>query len=157
MIKDFVGKKINIARLIGGIIFFFWMLGNLMMSVSLLLQSRYYAATGWVIVLIISIFFTYLFFLVPKGERIFYKWTSKHIKAKTNKPDENLVLIISTKDYVRIGQVKEALQNNGITSVILDQHSAVMMSFLPDVEMRLMVKAKNFESSMRIVKNLLEE
>ena len=155
MIKDSIRKKVNIARLIGGIIFFLWIFGNLIMAVSLFLQSRYYAATGWVIVLIISIFFTYLFFLTPKRERICRKGTSNNISAKTNKDAEDLVLLISTKNHIRIGQIQEALQNNGINSVILDQHSAVMMSFLPDVEMRIMVHVKDFESSTRIIKNLI--
>lgn len=152
MFRDRQIKKID--RVIGGLILFLWIIGSLMMSGFLFLQANYYSATGWVIISIVAMFFTYLLFLTPKGERICSKAISNNISAKANKASEDLVFLISTKDQIRLGQIQQALQNTGISCVILDQHSTVMIGFLPDVEMRIMVHAKDFENSMRIIDNL---
>ena len=142
------------TRLIVGLMFVLWIIGSLTMSAYLFLQTNYYSATGWVIISIVAMFFTYLLFLTPKEERICSKAISNNISAKANKTAEDLVFLTSTKDQIKLGQIQQALQNRGISSVILDQHSTVMIGFLPDVEMRIMVHAKDFESSARIIDNL---
>jgi hypothetical protein len=142
------------TRLIVGLIFVLWIIGSLMMSGYLLLQANYYSATGWVIISIVAMFFTYLLFLTPKGRKICSKPISSTISAKANKAGEDLVFLTSTKDQIKVGQIQQALENRGISCVILDQHSTVMIGFLPDVEMRIMVHAKHFENSARIIDDL---
>ncbi len=154
MFRDRQIKKSD--RLIGGLILFLWIIGSLMMAGFLFLHNNYYSATGWVIISIVAMFFSYLLFLTPKGEGICSKAISNNIsiRTKANKAAEDLVLLTSTKDQIRLGQIQQALENRGISCVILDQHSTVMIGFLPDVEMRIMVHAKDFENSVRIIDNL---
>jgi len=153
-------KKIDIGRLMGSIVFFMGVLGSFILSVKLILQERYYPAMGWAIILLILVFFTFLYHLPPKTlrkKRIRRTRTINYPKGKQAKDGEDLALLFSTKDHIKIERLKNALRENGIECTVLNQHSSGMMSFLPDVEMRMMVPFKNLESSLRIVEDLTKQ
>lgn len=152
-------KKIETGRFIGSVISIAWVLLNLAISVKLFSEKRYYAGSGWLILLVISLIFAYFYHQTPKTstkrdvseERVLDPSSTMNVKEGTDN-----VLLASTKDSIQVERLREALIREGIHCVVLDQHSAVMMSFLPDVEMRIMVPAKDFAQSAKILNDIRE-
>jgi hypothetical protein len=63
--------------------------------------------------------------------------------------------IITSKNCVEVQAVMDALKGNGIDCIVLDSHSAALLRFLPDVEMRVMVRGKDFERSAEVIADVI--
>jgi len=70
---------------------------------------------------------------------------------------DEFVLLYSSKDIVRITQIENALRVRDIECIVLDRHGSVMMSFVPEIEMRIMVHQKDFDWSVQIMNKLMEQ
>ncbi len=139
----------------------FIVLGTLI-AISLFLEKRYYPMTGVIIITVIFLFFTYLAVRTEK-DMPHYK---KDVKAKPiistsfeveGQKDENYVRLISSKDPVEVEAIKGALMASNIDCIVLDQHSAALMRFIPEVEMRIMVSPKDYEDGLKIIEDLIKE
>jgi len=148
-------NKSNAGRLIGSIILFLWIIFNFAMSFWLLLGQRYYAAVGWVIILLTSIFITYLYHIIPR-KTLTHKEASQQIIIKPSKEDEEFTILYSTKNNVEVTLIKDALLKNGINCKILGQYSEGMLSFVPDIEVKIMVSTNDFDNSIRILKDIID-
>ncbi|MCP4353025.1 MAG: DUF2007 domain-containing protein [Desulfobacterales bacterium] len=146
----------KMARIIGSIIFIGSALFSLLLSVKLYLESDYRGCIGWFIISAVFIFYTWLCHLDPKETEISEIQKPDYLHIRQIKKNEDFVLLFSTKDHNEVARIREALINEGIECVVLDRHSSTMMSFLPDVEMRIMVSGSDFEKSVRIYEDLWE-
>ena len=130
---------------------------SIWVSLRLISENRYYPATGWIIISIVFIFFLVLSLIKP-GRRVVPVVTYRDKgpdKSITHK-DGEFAMVCSSKDIVRIAQIEQALRIRGINCTVLDRHGSVMMSFIPDVEMRIVVPRQDYEWSVQIVKELTE-
>ena len=143
----------------GIIILFIGIALSAFLSISLFREKRYHSITGWLIILLVFLFFAYRAFWRPKSKR-FVKNRGKHDSISGKfidigaMNDENFVQLTTTKDCIKVHAIKNALIDNDINCVVLDQHSTRMMFYLPDVEMRIMVPKKDFENSITIIETL---
>ena len=152
--SNFLLQKTKIGRLIGSIIAILWIIFNFAMSLRLFLEQRYYAGIGWLIILSISIFFAYLYHL-PLPKKIKHKGMLRANKIKSPKKNAEFVLLFSTKDHIKIAIIKDALLKNGIRCKVLGQHSEGMMSFVPEIEAKIMVQSNDLDDSVCILENVL--
>ena len=138
----------------------FIVLGTLI-AISLFLEKRYYPMTGVIIITVIFLFFTYLA-VRTETDMPHYK---KDVKAKPiistsfeveGQKDENYVRLISSKDPVQVEAIRSALIAKSIDCVVFDEHSATLMRFIPDVEMRIMVRGKDYEDGLKILEDLIK-
>jgi len=143
------------------IILIIWALFSFALALKLYLENRFYAATGWAIITVIFTSFVMLYFLYFR--KIPLK-KSRSDKKRIDRPDAvqtkkagNYVTLISTKDSLKAHAIKDALISQNVDCLVADQYSSEMMRFLQDVEMRIMVPAKDFERGLEIVKNIIRE
>jgi hypothetical protein len=131
------------------------------LSISLFREKRYQPMTGCLILLCIFLFFTFISLPLRLPQ------IKNPIKSKRKRDiisegsismgdirGDDLVQLISTKNCIRAHAIKNALIDDNINCVVLDQHSTRMMFYLPDVEMRIMVPKKDLKNSMAIIKNM---
>ena len=144
------------------IILIFWALFCLGITLKLFFEHRFYAASGWTAITIIFTFFVLIYFLpdkvifVRKRKQPGSRSLSYQNNSKTKKYG-NYALLISTKDLPRSQAIIDALSGNHIHYVVLDQHAAQIMRFLPDLEMRIMVPVEDLGRSKEAVRHLIEE
>lgn len=125
-------------------------------SLRLISEARYYPATGWIIISIVVSFFLILSLIEPSKKTISGIRPNKISDATSIRNGDQLVLIYSSKDIICISQIEQALRSRGIDCVVLDRHGSVIMSFIPDIEMRIMVPQDRYERSVQIVNELMD-
>lgn len=69
---------------------------------------------------------------------------------------DNSVIVLSSKDPIKVYVIKDALSSHNIGCVALDSQSSQMMGFLPDAEMRVMVPREDFDQSVKILDSIKE-
>jgi hypothetical protein len=130
---------------------------SIWMSLRLISEDRYYPATGWGIISIIFIFFLALSLIKPSEEIVPGIRPNKISETTIIHNEGELALLYSSKDIIRISQIEQALRSRGIDCTVLDRHGSVMMSFIPDIEMRIMVPRENYEWSVKIMNDLMQQ
>lgn len=114
-------------------------------SLILISQHRYYPAIGWCIITAVFIFML-IWSLIKPGDKL-HSGESFHKKFNNISiiDKEKLLLLYASNDIIRIAQVEQALQVHGIDCSVMDRHGSVMMSFIPEIEMRIMVTQEDYE------------
>ncbi len=77
-------------------------------------------------------------------------------EISTIREDEQLHLLLTSKDCVFITALASELKKDGIEFAVLDQYAGRMMKFIPDMEMKVMVSGKDYEQCLSIAKDLVE-
>ncbi len=126
----------------------------LCIALALISEKRYYNATGWIILSTLTAIALALLFIKPKAIHTADVCQHSRPIVSLNTGDD-LVLLYSSKDIIRITQIQEALMIRGIDCIVLDQNGSVMMSFIPEIDMKLMVQRSDFEWSIKILNDLL--
>jgi len=112
-------------------------LGSAGLTTSLFLEGRNYPATGWTIITFVFIFFVVLEKYLRRKEIKVKDYEDKLTKNRAiaqKKYMENFVIVLSSKDPIKVYAIKDALSSHNIECVVLDSHSSQMMGFLPDAE-----------------------
>jgi hypothetical protein len=119
------------------IIMYICILGSAGLTTSLFLEGRNYPATGWTIITFVFIFFVVLEKYLRRKEIKVKDYEDKLTKNRAiaqKKYMENFVIVLSSKDPIKVYAIKDALSSHNIECVVLDSHSSQMMGFLPDAE-----------------------
>lgn len=140
-------------KVVARIILILWLLFCVYEVAGLVSENRYYNATGWIIILAVYGFFLIWTFYKPRETRMSYTSLKKVLPTG----NDELVLLHSSKDIIRICQIEQALKGRDIFFTVLDRYGSTMMEFLPEVEMRIMVLKKDFRWSNEIIDELIKE
>ena len=149
--KRKAGNWVVLAVPIAFIAFSVWV------TLRLISEGSYYSATGWGISSIMLTFFLVLRSLKPKENTLSNISPPKSQGTGAIHEGDEFVLLYSSKDIVRITQIENALRVRDIECIVLDRHGSVMMSFVPEIEMRIMVHQKDFDWSVQIMNKLMEQ
>lgn len=141
-------RLISLSILCASIVFCTWL------ALRLAYEERYYNATGWIILTILFISVFVLCFIKPKGKEMPSSDSIGAGAPASMHPDDEFVLLCSTKDILRVAQIEEALKARDIKCIVLDRHGSLMMPFIPGVEMRIMVPREDYEWSIEILNGL---
>jgi hypothetical protein len=125
-------------------------------TLRLISEGNYYSATGGGLASILITFFLILRFIKPKQNTLSNIRLTKPRHTATIHEGDELVLLYSSKDIVRITQIEQALRTRGIDCTVLDRHGSAMMSFIPDIEMRIIVPREDYEWSVQIMNELTD-
>jgi len=143
------------------IILIIWAVFSFALTIKLYLENRLHGGTGWAIITAIFIFFIMVYFLSFRKTPLISKGHGERRidqpHAVQMKKNANYVFLISTKDILKVQAIKDTLVDHNVDCLVLDQHSSEMLRFLPDVEMRVMVPAKDFERSLEVVKDIIKK
>ena len=77
-------------------------------------------------------------------------------KISTKAEDEGLHLLLKSRDCVFITTLASELKKEGIEFTVLDQYAGRMMRFVPDMEMKVMVSAKDYDRCYSIANDLVD-
>lgn len=141
------------------IILYIFILGSAGLAISLFTEGRNYPATGWTMITLVFIFFAVLEKYLRQKEINRKGYEDELMKNRAiaqRKYLEDFVVLLSSKDPIKVYAVKDVLSDHNIECVVLDSHSSQMMGFLPDVKMRVMVRAEDFDGSVKIVDSIKE-
>jgi hypothetical protein len=141
------------------IILYIAVLGSAGLATSLFMEGRNYPATGWTILTFVFVFFVVLEKYLRRKEIKVKDYEDKLTKNQAiaqAKCMENFVIVLSSKDPIKVYAIKDALSSHNIECVVLDSHSSQMMGFLPDVKMRVMVRSEDFDESVKIIDSIKE-
>jgi hypothetical protein len=153
------GSKFDKARQIGLIIWYIWVLGSAALTTSLFIEGRVFPAIGWTSITFVSIFIIVLEKYLRQKEIRWRNYGDQLTKNRTNvqtKYMEDFDVLLSSKDPVKVYSIKDVLSSHNIECVVLDSHSAQMMGFLPDVNMRVMVRHEDYAGSVKILDSIKE-
>jgi hypothetical protein len=120
-------------------------------------EERYYNATGGGIATMVFIFLLILLFIKPRESKPPNIGHTKSQVTGVVREGDQFVLLYSSKDIVRITQIEEALRSRDIDCAVLDRHGSVMMPFVPNIEMRIMVPREDYEWSVYIMNELIDQ
>lgn len=146
-----MGKWIVRSIPVAAIAFSVWV------TLTLISEGRYYPATGWGIMSIVFTFWLILMFIKPRENKTSDISHHKSQGRPIIHEGDEFVLLYSSKDIVRITQIEQALRTRGIDCTVLDRHGSVMMSFIPDIEMRIIVPREDYEWSVQIMNELMDK
>jgi len=141
------------------IILYIFILGSATLATSLFIEGRVFPATGWTIITLVSIFFGVLEKYLRQKEIKRKDYEDKLTKNRANaqaKYMQTFVVLLSSQDPVKVYAINDVLSSHNIECVVLDSHSSQMMGFLPDVRMRVMVRAEDFDGSVKIIDSIKE-
>lgn len=136
-------------------------LGSFALAVKLFAEGQSYPGTGWAIVTGFITFFIAIerYFRgrekTMEGAEQRNKEFIRQRDAKSLEDPESYMEIMTSKDCVVVQSVLDYLQEKDIDCIVLDSHSAALMRFLPDIEMRVMVRGKDFERSAEIIADVI--
>lgn len=133
--------------LLGFIGLFVWV------TLRLVSEGNNYSATGSSIITALMMFFLLTTFIKLKEYYPPDRAGQKRSGTPSRK-DGEYQLLCSSGDVVRIALVEEALRAEGIECIVLDRHGTGMMSFIPGIQMRVIVPQADFERSVRILEKL---
>ncbi len=152
-------SKFDKARQIALIIWYMWVLGSAALTTSLFIEGRVFPAIGWTTITLVSIFLIVLERYLQQKEINRKDYEDHLAKNRANaraKYIEDFVVLLSSKDPVKVYAIKDILSSHNIDCNVLDSHSAQMMGFLPDVNMRVMVRREDYDESIKIVDSIKE-
>ncbi len=147
------------TRQIGLIIWHIWVLGSAALTTSLFIEGRVFPAIGWTSITFVSIFFIVLEKYLRQKEirrKGYEDQLTKNRTTAQRKYMEDFVVLLSSKDPIKVYEIKDILTSHNIECVVFDSHSAQMMGFLPDVNMRVMVRNEDYDESVKILDSLKE-
>ena len=153
------GSKFDKARQVALIIWYIWVLGSAALATSLFIEGRVFPATGWTIITFVSIFFVVLEKYLRQKEikrKDYEDQLTKNQTIAQIKYMEDFLVLLSSKDPIKVYAIKDALYRHNIECVVLDSHSAQMIGFLPDVKMRVMVRKEDYNESVKILDSIKE-
>jgi len=134
-----------------------WIVFTTWLTLRLISERNYYSATAWIIITILSLFLLAALLINAREDKVPVKGPDKLRAKVVMRKGGEFVLLCSSKDIIRISQIELALKSRDIDCVVLDYHGSVMMSFIPDIEMRIMVPCKDYDWSVQIMNELIEE
>ena len=143
-------------RVIANVILGLAVIGSMVLAIYLFFQGRNVSGTGWVIMCGLYVFFLYLVNMRRDGRLHFRDRKATRSMVKKPRQKNTFVEVIATKDPVLISAAKDALADTGVFCTVLDENSNTLFSFLPDVEMRIMVPSSDEERSLTILNSLFE-
>ncbi len=152
-------SKFDKARQIGVTIWYIWVLASAVLATSLFIEGRAFPSTGWTIITLVSIFIAVIEKYLRQKETKRKDYQDHLAKNRANaqaKYMEDFVVLLSSKDPVKIYATKDILSSHNIECDVLDSHSAQMMGFLPDVKMRVMVRNEDYDESVKIIDSIKE-
>ncbi len=117
----------------------------------LAVEDRWYSATGWIIITCVFILFISLSFIPARNSAVPIVKLRQQDVHKRSGNLESLVPLFRSRDLLEISLLKEALLAKGIVSAILNEHSATMLQFLPDVEIVLAVPERHIDAALDIL------
>jgi hypothetical protein len=143
------------------LVIYLFALGSLVLTAKLFTEGRSYPGTG------LAIFTGFLLLLIVierylrgREERMEVSElrSREFIRQRADRSIEDpeaYTEIITSKNCVEVQAVMDSLQGNGIDCIVLDSHSAALLRFLPEAEMRVMVRGKDFERSSEIIADVI--
>jgi hypothetical protein len=143
------------------IVVYMFALGSFALTAKLFTEGRSYPGTGW------AILTSFLIFLIVieryfrgredrmEGAEQSNREFLRQRDAGSLEDPESYTEIMTSRNCVEVQFVLDSLQENDIDCIVLDSHTAALMRFLPDVEMRVMVRGKDFERSAEIIADVI--
>ncbi len=136
------------------VIFYLAIVGSAYISIKLFVEGRSYPGTGWAIITCVLVFFVGLerywrYREVKLAGHI--EGVNKAVVSSNGEYMDSLDVLISTKDPVKVHAVANLLREHDIAYSVLDCH---MSHMLPNVEIRVMVRGRDMERSIKLVESI---
>lgn len=134
---------------------------SLFLSISLYQEKRYLQMTPWIVTIILFslVMFWSLWrpkYIAIKRENLKRKQNIKNPNFTTSIKGEEYSQVFTSKDHIQIMAIMDALESNNVNCIVLNQHSAALLHYIPDIEMTIVVPSKDYESSLEIIDDLIE-
>ena len=144
-------RKIVHGSIIWGVTAAFFLL----LSLKLLFESRYYAATGTTIIFLIMLFAISLLFINPERHSIdkIVREVRKDWKARNGK----LLNVFTTKDRLLVMHIIKLLNESGIKCFVFNENASAMMNFIDGISMQIHVKKDDYDQSLKIIESALSQ
>ena len=136
-------------------------LGCIALSAKLFAEGRSYPGTGWAI---IAGIFTFILFVerflrgredrIERAEHSCRDFIRQQNERSLEDP-ESYTEILTSRNCVEVQAVLDSLKQDEIDCVVFDSHSAALLRFLPEVEMRVMVCGKDYKRSVEIITEVI--
>jgi len=127
----------------------------LLIAFNLISQERYAASAVFFVASALMISFIFLLFYNPKKREI--SSLAKKIKRDMKRKDGSLQTVFSTKNRLLVTYIEEALNEHGIKCFVFDEQANAMLSFIDGMEMRILIYKDDYEKSLDIVNEIIEQ